>query len=260
MYVTSRDGTSIAFDRCGDGPPVILVDGALAYRENWGGRPLATELEKDFSVYVYDRRGRGESTDTQPYAVEREIEDIAALIEEAGGPVHLYGASSGAVLALKAAARLGPARVAKLALYEAPFSPVEEDRQLFDEYVERVTELLRAGKRGDAVAYFLGDAVPPEMLEAMRQSPEWPLMEAVAPTLAYENELLGDSLVPVDEARAATMPALVLHGSESPAYMREVAEALARTLPRAQLTSLQGQTHAVDPEAIAPVLRGFFRA
>lgn len=216
-------------------------------------------LARDFTVYTYDRRRRGESNDTLPYAVEREIEDIEALIEEAGGSAFLYGISSGAVLALKAAAKLGPAKVLKLALYEAPLdSGDDKAKQDFAQYTQRMVELLEANQHGDAVAFFMADMVPPEMIEGMKQSPEWPLMEAVAPTLAYDNAVMGDGAMPAKAAKAAAMPALVLDGSESPAYMREAAEALARAMPYAERKTLEGQTHTVSPEAVAPVLVEFF--
>jgi pimeloyl-ACP methyl ester carboxylesterase len=258
--VISKDGTPIAFDKWGEGPAVLLVNGALGYRAFFGGRPLAAELSKEFTVYDYDRRGRGESTDTQPYAVEREIEDIEALIDEAGGSVYLYGISSGAVLALKAAAKLGAAKVTKLALYEPPFnSDDDKAKQDFAQYTQQMAQLLEANKRGDAVAFFLADMLPAEAIEGMRQSPEWPIMEAVAPTLAYDNAVMGDGSPPVDDAKATTMPALILDGSESPAFMHQAAEALAKTMPQAQRKTLARQTHAVAPEALAPVLAEFFK-
>jgi len=257
--VISKDGTTIAFDQSGEGPAVILVDGALAYRAHWGQRLLAAELANHFTVYAYDRRGRGESSDTLPYAVEREIEDIEALIEEAGGPVYLYGSSSGAVLALKAAAKLGPARVLKLALYEPPFNSDDDDAiQEFALYKKRMAELLEASKHGDAVAFFLADVLPAEMIEGMRHSPDWPILEALAPTLAYDNAVMGDGSVPAEAAKAATMPALVLDGSESPDFMHEAAETLARAMPHAERKTLEGQTHAVSPEILAPLLEKFF--
>jgi pimeloyl-ACP methyl ester carboxylesterase len=231
----------------------------MGHRAHWGQRPLAAELSDHFSAYAYDRRGRGASGDTLPYDVEREIEDIEALIEEAGGPVFLYGISSGAVLALKAAAKLGAVRVPRLALYEPPFNAADDDSiQEFARYAARMAELLAANKRGDAVAFFLADVLPAEMLAGMRHSPDWPIIEAVAHTLAYENAVLGDGAPPVDASKAATMPALVLDGSESPAFLHEAAEALARVMPRAERKTLEGQTHDVSPEAIAPVLAEFF--
>ncbi len=259
QHVTSKDGTRIACEKMGQGPAVILVDGALAYRQYWGGRPLAAELSRDFTAYTYDRRGRGESTDTQPYAVEREIEDIEALIEDAGGSGYLFGTSSGAVLALKAAARLGSAKAAKLALYEPPFEFGDEAKQNFSKYTKQMAELLTANKRGDALVLFLADVTSPDMLQNLRKSSEWPIMEAVAPTLAYDNAIMGNGSLPAEAAKAATMPALVLDGSESPAFMHEAAEALAKAMPHAKLVTLEGQTHLASPEALAPVLVEFLK-
>ncbi len=257
--VTSKDGTRIAYDRIGEGPAVIVVDGAFGYRAYYGQGPLAAQLADQFTVYTFDRRGRGESGDTLPYAVEREIEDIEALIKEAGGSVYLYGLSSGAALALKAAAKLGAGRVAKLALYDPPYNAdSDKDRQEFAHFTKHVAELLEAGKRGDVVAYFMADLMPPEMIEGFRQSPEWAVSEAVAHTLAYDNAILGDGAVPAADAKAATMPALVLVGSESPPFKYEAAEALAKALPHARLKILEGQGQAFAPEAPAPALVEFF--
>lgn len=259
--VISKDGTSIAYDKTGIGPAVLLVDGAMTYRAFFGLMgPLSAELSKHFTVYTYDRRGRGESTDTKPYAVEREIEDIEALIEEAGGSVYLFGISSGAVLALKAASKLS-ANVAKLALYEAPLTFGNEAKQASAQYTRQLTELLEADRRGDAVALFMTTVgLSAEMIESMRQSPEWPIMMALAPTLAYDNAIMGDGSLPVEAAKAATMPALVLDGSASPAFMHEAADALANAMPHAEWKTLEGQTHEVSPEVLAPVLVTFFKA
>ena len=257
--VTSKDGTIIAFDQAGQGPAILLVDGAMGYRALFGGRPLAAELSKQFNVITYDRRGRGESTDTQPYAVEREIEDIEALIDEAGGTAYLYGFSSGAVLALRAA-QLDD-KVTKLALLEPPFGSADvQAKQEFADYAKQMAALLAQDKRGDAVAFFLADMMPEEMLEGMRQSPEWPLMEAVAHTLAYDNLVMGDGSVPVEVARAATMPTLILDGGESPDFKHEAADALAEAMPHAVRKTLLGQTTLVPPEVLAPVLSEFFHS
>lgn len=260
-HVTSKDGTSIAYDKTGKGPAIVLVDGAMGYREYHGGRPLAAELARTFTVHTYDRRGRGESTDTQPYGVEREIEDIEALIEAAGGSAYLYGSSSGAALALKAAGKLGATKVAKLAVYEPPFNSSDDQAEEdFAQYTRKMAALLDAGKRGDAIAFFLTDMVPAEKLEGMRQSPEWPIMEAVAPTLAYDNAVMGDGSIPVEDAKAATMPALVLDGGTSLDFFHEVAEALAKATPHAERQTIEDQTHMPDPEAIAAALVTFFKA
>ncbi len=256
--VISKDGTTIAYDKTGNGPAVILVDGAMGYREYFGGRPLAAVLSHDFTVMTYDRRGRGESTDTQPYAVEREIEDIAALIDDVGAPVFLYGFSSGAVLALKTAARLGE-KVAKLALYAPPLELGDTAKHDFAKYTKRMAELLAANKRGDAVAFFLADMLPAEMIEEMRQSPQWTVMEAVAPTIAYDNAVLGDGSLPVNVAAAVTMPALVLDSDASPDFMHETADALVQVMPHARRLTLASQTHQIAPEALAPVLATFFQ-
>jgi pimeloyl-ACP methyl ester carboxylesterase len=256
-HVTSKDGTTIAFETSGDGPVVLLVDGAMGYREHHGGRSLSAALSTDFTVVTYDRRGRGESTNTQPYAVDREIEDIEALIDAVEGPACLFGSSSGAALALKAAARLGD-KVARLAVFEPPFESGDEARQAFATYCEQTAELLNAGRHGDAVALFLADMLPAEMIDAMRDSPEWQIMEAVAPTLAYDNAVMGDGAVPVEDARAVTMPALVLDGGGSMEFMRDSAATLARTMPQSRHMTLEDQTHQPSPDVLAPILAEFF--
>lgn len=256
--VTSPDGTIIAFEQTGDGPLVILVDGTMAYRGHMGSLPLAAALSQGFTVIAYDRRGRGDSTDVQPYAVEREIEDIAALAQVVGGPVCLYGHSSGAVLALRAAASLGDL-VVRLALYEPPFSIQDGTEQAFANYRRRINDLLEAGKRDEAVAFFLSDMVPPGMLEDMRRSPEWALMEAVAHTLAYDNAVMRQGTLPEVDARAVTTPTLVLDGSETMSFLSDAADALASVMRDALRQTLPGQSHwPPAPEVLAPVLAGFF--
>jgi pimeloyl-ACP methyl ester carboxylesterase len=258
-HVASKDGTRIAFDKTGRGSGVILVDGALAYRGYRGGRALAAELSRDFTVISYDRRGRGESTDTQPYAWTREVEDIAALIDEVGAPVCLYGFSSGAVLALKAAATLGREKVAKLALLEPPFNG-DDDRAREESlaFSAQMARLLAEGKNSDAVAFFLQDMMPPDVLESMKRSPEWTTMEAVAPTLAYENAVMGDGSVPTDVAATVTVPALVLDGGDSEDFKHTAADALAKALPQARRKTLAGQSTQVPAEVLAPALVRFF--
>src|SRR5579885_1623888 len=210
--VKSADGTMIAFETLGRGPVVILVDGALCYR-GFGPMPcLAALLAAHFTVYVYDRRGRGESGNTHPYAVAREVEDLAALIDAADGSASLYGISSGAALALEAARTLG-AKVTKLALYEAPYNGEAIARQRMRDYAANLAEALAADRRGDAVALFMTlVGAPAEQIAGMRESPVWPAFEAVAPTLAYDSAILGDGRVPVEKAASATTPALVMNG------------------------------------------------
>lgn len=257
--VTSVDGTTIAYERDGGGPPLILVDGAMCHRGGGPMRPLAARLRHAFTVHLYDRRGRGESTDTPPYAVAREVEDLRALIAEAGGEAHVYAISSGAALALATAAS-GPG-VARLALYEPPFTGEDGDGTRRREYTERLTELLATGRRGDAVALFMANVgVPPQVVAGMRGGPGWPAMEAIAPTLAYDDALLGDGRVPGALASKVTVPTLVLSGGASPDDMRKAARDTADALPHAEHRTLDGQTHDVSPDALAPVLTAFFGA
>ena len=258
--VTSKDGTTIAYDQTGTGPALILVGGALSERS--AAIPMAGLLAPNFTVYGYDRRGRGDSGDTQPYTVEREIEDIAALIEQAGGSAFVYGMSSGAVLALRAAASGLP--ITKLALYEPPLIVDATRAPLPRDYVAHLNELVAAGRRGDAVEYFLTAAVevPAAMVAEMRGSPMWPGMEALAPTIAYDGAVMGDAMsgakTPLQQFAAVTTPTLVLDGGASPEWMHNGAQALADVLPNVRRETLPGQTHAVDPNLLVPVLHAFF--
>jgi alpha-beta hydrolase superfamily lysophospholipase len=256
--VTSRDGTSIFYDRLGDGPPVILVTGGSVDRSSNAG--LAAELAGGgFTAYNYDRRGRGPSGDTPPYAIEREIEDIAAVIEVAGGRAHLYGSSSGAVLAMRAAAAGLP--VAKLAMWEPPYS-VHGRPDLPDDTASVYRELVEAGRRGDAAEYFMAKVVgmPPEFVAGARQQPWWPQQEALAHTLAYDAEIMGDYTIPTELARSAPVPTLVVIGAASFGFFDETADALVELIPDARRSTLEGQEHNVDPAALAPALAEFFKA
>jgi pimeloyl-ACP methyl ester carboxylesterase len=184
--VISKDGTSIAYSTTGEGPALILIDGATGFRAFGVGTALAPLLAPHFTVYSYDRRGRGESGDTQPYAVAREIEDIEALIDAAGGEASLYGISSGGALALEATLALG-GKVKKLAIYEVPYDSSENGMAAWRAYRTRLAEALAAGRRGDAVEIFLRFVgAPEEMVAGMRHTPVWATLEAVAPTLAYD--------------------------------------------------------------------------
>lgn len=261
MELTSRDGTRIAFDRAGQGPPLILVDGALCYRASGPSGPLAAALTPDFTVYIYDRRGRGESTDTPPYTVEREVEDIAALIEHAGGKVFLYGISSGAALALEAAHR-GLA-ISKLALYEAPFMVDDTRPPLPDDYVDRLKDCIAAKRPGDAVKMFMKTVgVPGIGIAFMRLMPVWSKLKGVAHTLPYDITITRPNQrgKPLSAAQwlGVKMPTLVLDGGKSPVWMRNAMKALATALPHASLETLDRQTHMVSPKALAPALKEFF--
>jgi pimeloyl-ACP methyl ester carboxylesterase len=258
--VQSADGTTIAFDQLGKGPAIILVGGALEQRAmDSETAQLAPLLAQHFTVFHYDRRGRGESTDTQPYAVEREIEDIEALITEAGGQAAVFGISSGAALALEAAIKLGD-KIKKLAMYEAPYNDDEAARRAWKAYRKQLAEVLAQGRRGDAVALLmLLVGMPADHLDRVRQHPMWPMWEAVAPTLAYDAAVMGeDASVPTEKAASVAVPALVMDGSASYPFMHVTALALVKAMPHAQHRTLEGQTHEVAPQALAPVLEEFF--
>jgi len=258
--VRSKDGTTIAFDRVGRGPSVIVVGGALSDRS--GGAPLAGLLSEGFTVITFDRRGRGDSGDAATYAVEREVEDLGALIVKAGGAASVFGHSSGAVLALEGAVRGLP--ITRVAVYEPPFI-VDDSRPLLPEdYVPRLTELISSDRRGDAVELFMTAAVgvPAEMVAEMRGSPMWPAMEAMAHTLPYDGAVMGDTMEgnPASMKRWASVkvPTLAMDGGASPEWARNAVRALVEVLPDAQHLTLEGQTHAAAPEVVAPALERFF--
>ena len=253
--VTSRDGTAIALDQLGLGPPVILVSGASTARSIHS--QLAELLAADFTVFNYDRRGRGDSDDTPPYAIQREIEDLDAVITKAGGTAMVFGNSSGAVLALHAAAAGLP--ITKLALWEPPFMLDPDAPRRQQEYVAELTSLLDAGRRGDAMALFMKTVgLPEEMITGMRQAPMWSGMEAIAPTLRYDAIIMGASTVPTDLVASVTAPTLVLDGSETGAWAADSAQALTAALPNPQRRTLTGQDHAVAWDVLALVLKEFF--
>lgn len=260
--VQSADGTTIAFDKRGKGPALIVVDGALEHRtmDSETAR-LARRLSGYFTVFHYDRRGRGDSTDTQPYALEREIEDIEAVIAFAGGSAYIFGISSGAALALEAAIRLGD-KVKKLAMYEAPYNDDAAARQAWKVYRKQLAEVLADGRRGDALALFMMlVGMPPEHLDAVRQHPLWPIWEASAPTLAYDAAVMGeDASVPTEQAAQVTAPTLVMDGEASFPFMHVTATTLANAIPHAEHRTLPGQTHEVEAAVLAPVLVEFFTA
>jgi pimeloyl-ACP methyl ester carboxylesterase len=259
--VTSGDGTRIVFDAIGVGPPLILVGGAL--NDRGSGARYAQPLASSFTVYAYDRRGRGDSGDTPPYAVEREVEDLQALIEEGGGSAFLFGHSSGAALVLETAARVGGAE--RIALYEPPYNVDDTRTPVPRDYVEHLDELVAQGRRGDAVEYFMvaGVGMPPEAVAPMREAPFWPALEAVAGTIAYDGRVMGydepDRSLPVERWKAIEAPALVMDGDASPEWARNAVQAVTQALPQAERRTLPGQTHEVDPAVLAPVLVEFFR-
>ena len=254
--VTSADGTVIAYEQQGSGPTLIIVDGAMSTRS--GKAALRALLAPRLTVVGYDRRGRGDSGDTPPYVVDREIEDIQALIEVAGGTAALYGHSSGAALALDAALQLG-ASVTKIAMYEAPYNDDPAARQAWRRYLGQLTGALAACRNGDAVALFMAYVgTPAEQIDSMRQQDSWPAMAALAPTLAYDHTaILADVAVPAQRAAGLSAPALVIYGTASFSFMAETARKLQQAMPHGQLSVLEGQEHNVSPAALAPALLEF---
>lgn len=259
--VTSPDGTTIAYERLGDGPPVVFVDGAMCYREMGPSRSVAEELASRFTVHIYDRRGRGQSGDTQPFAVDREVEDLAAVIAAAGGSARVCGVSSGAALALEAARRGVP--IERLALYEAPFIVDGSRDALGETFLAQVQSDVAAGRPGDAVRRFMrAVGAPAVFVQLMRFLPGWKKMTAVAPTLPYDLTLLSPHQegrpIPAGHFDAVRVPTLVLEGGKSPEWMRNAQRALADAVPGAEHRSLDGQTHMVKAKVVGPVLAEWF--
>lgn len=277
--VISKDGTRIGYDCIGQGSAVILVDGALGYRADWGYEELAPHLASNFSVVSYDRRGRGESDDQAAgltgyaaegealhqwieHAIQREVEDLEAVIEAAGGSAYLYGISSGAALVMEAALRLGD-KVKKIALYEAPYNNDKESMQAWKQYTQALGKLVSEGRKAEALGLFMTiTGATAEDVEGMRQAPIFAMFEASAPTMVYDHTaLLGEyAKVPLDRAAHVQQPALVMNGSDSYPFMPTTAQALAKAMPNAQYRVLKGQTHEVAPQALSPVLTEFFGA
>jgi pimeloyl-ACP methyl ester carboxylesterase len=261
--VTSQDGTSIAYDQTGTGPSLVLVDGALNSRAFGLNGPLAKVLAGRFTVVTYDRRGRGDSGDTPQYAVQREIEDLEAVIDAAGGPAYVYGISSGAGLALETACAV-PAKVAKLALYEPSFVVDDTRPPVPADAIRQVTDLLASGRRGAAVKLFLREdaQVPAMVVAVMPLMPAWGKLKAVAHTLPYDLTIMDGRQqgrpLPADRWASLTAPALVIAGGKSPAWLQNAARALAQALPGASHRILPGQTHIVKAGPLAPVLAEFF--
>lgn len=256
--VRSRDGSSIAFERSGSGPALILVGGAFCdHRARSAGTPLAAELSQRFSVYCYDRRARGESSHVPPYRLEREVEDLKALLQEAGGRAFVYGHSSGAILALEAA--LAGLPIAKLALYEPPLV-LEGRPALPADLPEQLEQLAERGKRAEAAELFLSRAIglPPAALERTKASRAWPSLEALAHTLSYDARLAADPAAIVERAARVEPETLLLDGSRSPAWLRAGVARLAAAMPRAERRSLAEQNHDAEPKHVAAVLSDFF--
>jgi pimeloyl-ACP methyl ester carboxylesterase len=252
----SADGTVIAYDRAGEGPPLIVALGAFCDRKTF---VPPDSLASRFTVYTYDRRGRGDSGDTQPYSPERENADLAAEagVAGAGEPVFVFGHSSGAALALRAAAAGGP--FAAVVAYEAPFE-IPGTRERADNPGPRIREMVEAGRPGDAVRFWMIDVVqaPPQVLTMMEGSPTWAGLEGLAHTLPYDIALTGDEGVPVDVLSRVTVPVLVLGGANSPDWFQRTVRETTAAIPGGRLVTLQGQDHGAPPEVLTPVLTEFF--
>jgi pimeloyl-ACP methyl ester carboxylesterase len=251
---TSKDGTTIAYDGLGDGPPVVLITGGPNDRTS--NAPLAEQLAHRFTVINYDRRGRGESNDTLPWAPDREFEDLAAVIAEAGGTAALIGNSGTGNIALEAAARGLP--VTRLALWEPPFiidgarPPVPAD------WGRRIDDLVGAGRPGDALQYWMTEiiGVPAEFIEPIRNEPFWLAMEPNAHMLSRDADLLRDFSLPADRFASITAPVLLLDGGSIP-WLTHGVQALAAALPNAELRTVPGQQHDITPDVLAEAVGDF---
>jgi pimeloyl-ACP methyl ester carboxylesterase len=260
--VISKDGTPIAYSRIGSGPPVILVDGALCWREQGPNGGLAEKLSTDFTVYTYDRRGRGESGDSPEWTTQREIEDLEAVITEAGGSAFVYGISSGGTLALDAAA--AGLAIEKLAIFETPHFVDDTRPPLGEGYEERLTEFVKSDDRGRAVKLFMteGVALPGIMVGLMRLMPAWKRLKSVAHTLPYDVgfvvECQQGGPLPAGRWSSINVPTLAVVGGKSPKWMHNGMRATADAVPGSEHYVLAGEMHIVKPKALAPVLADFF--
>lgn len=252
--VVSRDGTTIAYENAGDGPPIVLLNGA--FRDHTIFDPLVPELTPHCTTYVYDRRGRGESGDHPVYAIEREIEDLAAVIDEAGGNAVVFAGSCGANLALEAAMAGVP--ITKLALHE-PYYRVEGYPKPPDDFMETLRALLADDKRDEAAEHFLANllSLPPEMIAEWRQGPLWAINEANAHTLPYDTALCGDYTVPTRRLAILRTPTLVVNSDGTSDWLRAAALATAAALPNGRGTQLPGTWHRVQTDILGRVLVEF---
>ena len=256
--VISKDGTAIAYDRTGKGPLVIMVGGALSTRSVPQVKTLAELLAPRFTVIGYDRRGHGDSSDTAPYTVQREVEDIEALIDANGGSASLYGHSSGAALALEAANKLD-GKIKKLALYEPPFLGTENSVRSYAEHLAKLKELLKSDQRNEMLNYWMTDVTgtPAQYVVQMKNSPMWEGLVALTPTLVYDLTIMNEYSKPAERIDGLRIPTLAMDGGASPEWAHEAAQLLVDTIPNARRRTLPGQTHGADPEVLAPVLVEF---
>ncbi|MBW7453766.1 alpha/beta fold hydrolase [Paenibacillus sepulcri] len=254
----SKDGTTLAYDIYGSGPVLVYITGASCFRSF---KPIVQDAKvfaAEFTVYSYDRRGRGDSGNTLPYSMEREIEDIEAIIDAAGGTAYLYGHSSGAVLALEAALRLG-SKVQKVVMYDAPYVHDEKEKAEYKQLSQTIHKLLDNGKRAQAMSTFLkGIGMPKVFVLLLPLFPGWRTMKALAPTLAYDIALTED-MPPVERATRVTVPAQIIVGEKSPASIQDVGRQLTKAIPEAKFVQLAGQDHMVNAKTLLPLLSGFLK-
>jgi pimeloyl-ACP methyl ester carboxylesterase len=250
--VLSADGTAIAFEAAGRGPALVIVGGALSTRHS--ASALARILESRFMVYSYDRRGKGDSGDTPPYAVEREIEDLRAVGLVAGSSACFYGQGSGAAIALEAAERGVP--MSKIAVYDPPYR-VDLAADQIEARAARIDAALEAGSEEEALEIFVGDSMP-DTLGYMKQAAYWPGMVRLAHTLPYDFAIARDGAIPPERFAAVGVPALVMNGGDSPSWEGRTVEAIVRSIPGAERLTIGGQDDEVDPATIAPFLMDFF--
>lgn len=254
----SKDGTTLAYDVYGQGPALIYITGASCFRAFFPVVQDAKAFAKEFTVHNYDRRGRGDSGNTLPWSVEREVEDIEALIDAAGGKAYVYGHSSGAVLALEAALRLGD-KVQKVVLYDASYVHDQTEKVEYGQLRQQINQLLQEGKDAQAMKGFLsGIGMPKAFVFFLPLFPGWKTMRALAPTLAYDMDLTSD-LLPVERAMQVTVPTQILVGQKSPASLHSVADQLAKAIPNAKFAQVAGQDHMVSAKALLPLLVNFLK-
>lgn len=256
QYVTSKDGTQIAYDVMGSGPVLIYITGASCFRKFPPVLEDVKVFSKDFTVYNFDRRGRGDSSDTQPYSVEKEIEDIEALIEVSSGKALLYGHSSGAVLALEAAYKLK--NVEKIIVYDVPYVATETEKSTYKALSDKVLTQLSLRNNKKAMKTFLsGIGMPKLFVWLLPFFPGWEIMHQLAPTLAYDIDLT-KNFAPLDRLKDIEIPTLVLAGSKSPENIRVVARQIAKAIPMANYEEIDGQDHMVSAKVLLPIFNKFF--
>lgn len=256
--LTSTDGTEIGYELVGSGPPILLVDGAMCFRDAGPMRSIAEAVGDRLTVGLYDRRGRGASSDAPTYALEREIDDIAAVIAAMGGSAGLFGISSGGALVLRAAAALGATVIKRVAVYEVPYLP-EPMRPAAATYTAELDGALAANDRDAALRLFFARVgMSGDVITGMSTSPFWAGSLAIAPTLAYDDAAMGDSAVPIDLVGGLRVPVLGLAGQASPDFLQYGARGVSEAAADGRFEQIAGQTHAIEADAVAPHLTSFF--